>query len=84
MKTLTGPEVAVFVDQIVDATKVGRVTDWVERISEIAKLANLPLAEILWNEAPHNVAFAMVDLANSRGYAEQLEAGFAEYKARNH
>lgn len=81
MNRLTGPQMSALVSEIIDATKEGRVTDWVERIAEIVKMTSMPLSNISWNRSPNDVAFGAVDEANKRGIAQELQVALASYKA---
>ncbi len=80
MSGLSGPQKGALAHQIIDATKEGRVTDWVERIAEIARMADLPLCNINWVAAPSSVAFEVVTVAGARGGEGKLEAALAKYK----
>ena len=53
---------------LLKATEKGRVQDWIERMAEIAKKANLPLHNICWQGAPIVVADNLINyLSGQRG-----------------
>lgn len=67
---------------ILDATSQGRVSDWIERIAEIARqLPGVDMSEVSWNEAPGSVADAVVHLANGCCGLKKLEEVVAVYRA---
>lgn len=67
--------------QIIDATAKGRVTDWVERIAEIALSTGLDRSRIDWSGSPDVVAHNVIDAAKRAAKLPALEQAIARYRA---
>lgn len=74
-----GQQHQALVTAITDATREGRVQDWVERIAVIARKADAPMDRIVWAESPHSVAWKLVEQMKARGTLPRLIAAVAEY-----
>ena len=72
-------ELTDIIRQLADKTEPGRVTDWVERIAHIARVIELPLAEISWNRAPLDVSIDVARQANIMGKIEPLITAIESY-----
>lgn len=59
---------------IVDKTKEGPVSQWVDRIGELARKAGLPLDIICWQGAPVIVACDVYQQAKAYGKIDKLIA----------
>lgn len=80
MERLTGPQLGELVDQIIDATKEGRVSDWTERIADIVRLTRLRLHDVDWHGSPRTVAFNVVSTANAHCVHQDLPIALKKYK----
>lgn len=63
---ISGPEMAKISQQLLELTREGRLTDWVERIGEIASRAGAVMENINWNGSPYIVAFEVIDHLSRR------------------
>ena len=66
--SLSGQQVKVVVDTIVDITKDGPITGWTERIAQLCKRIGLPVERIDWAGSPIQVALHVVQVSESCGY----------------
>ena len=66
---------------IVEKTEPGRVTDWVERIAQIATVAEVPKSMINWNNSPATVAYNLADYAEKNGQSDNLQAAAETYQS---
>lgn len=74
--------------EILDATREGRLADWTERISVIAWLAGFKLEDFNWNQSASMVIIRLLDACGRPGYPEMgaLEPAIKKYveqSARN-
>lgn len=60
---MTSADISMVSKRLADATEIGSVCDWVERIAGHARNVGLSMARIHWNQCPIAVAFSVADEA---------------------
>jgi hypothetical protein len=73
MRQLHGAEWSTMVARLVKATQEGPVTDWVQRMSEVARELGVELWDINWNQTPKLVAHDIVEYVNSADLVDTME-----------
>lgn len=76
---LTGAPYKEAVAKILRGTEEGPITQWTERMAQVAKKIGLPVQHINWNGTPSTVAGLIAEYANDCGY---LAALFAELESK--
>lgn len=66
--------------RLTQTTEPGRVTDWNERIAEIARLTNCKMCLIAWTEAPSYVAYSVTKYFDVRGKLHELNDAIARWQ----
>lgn len=64
--------IAEVVKLIIDATREGPVSQWVDRIGEVARKAGLELSVICWQGDPSGVAFSVYQEAERHCKVQNL------------
>ena len=60
-------------ENIIALTKNGPVSEWVERISMLAREAGLPLEQICWQGSPQTVVRSVIEKAENHDEVAQLQ-----------
>jgi len=71
---LSGSELRQLHQGILDATQEGPITEWTERIAQLAKKIGLPVHSINWNASPSGAAYNVLQLAEGFGKVKELKA----------
>ena len=79
-RQMSGEEYRELHDLVVEATREGRVTDWVERIAEIARLAGIRLEMINWDSSPWIVAGNIVRASSTWCSPDGLRQAVTAYQ----
>ncbi|MBP7927772.1 hypothetical protein KAZ57_01355 [Patescibacteria group bacterium] len=75
---LHGKDLFDIVDMVLKHTKEGPITQWDERIAQLAKNAGLEVEQINWKGSPKDVAFKVVEHAETFGTLEELKQAISE------
>ncbi len=62
--------------ELLNATKDGRITDWVERLAQVAREVGVRLYEINWNQTPQLVAQDVCEYRSEEQSARWSEARY--------
>ena len=81
MPRLSISEAAAIGTRLVEVTKEGPVTQWYERIAEIARKAGFDVSEVNWNASPRGVASDIAQHMNGYYRIDKLEQAIQEYES---
>ena len=70
---LSHEEVQELSKRLLKVTEPGPVSQWIDRMGEIARKLNLPLEHIKWNTFPWGVAYDVANMANCSRKADELK-----------
>jgi len=71
---LSGSEFGRLHQGILHATQEGPITEWAERIAQLARKIGLPVHSIDWNTSPSGAAFKVLQSAEGFEKVEELKA----------
>jgi hypothetical protein len=69
---ITNAEYNELRDLVVQATEEGPITEWTERIAQLAKTLGLPTHMMTWSGSPHIVASSVVQYADNWSVIPEL------------
>ncbi len=80
---ISGESYGKLTDRVLEATEQGKITEWTERIAQLAKRLDLPIAMMKWSGSPRIVAASVVEFSDNWNVIPQLEAELTQMEENN-